>query len=158
MTARSSARSSVRRKWRGTWNRAFSMSAHGLIGFSRTMRTWAYFRSRVFEGEHAEGEMGARVRKTRTSRRSRIARQNHITELVNFTKNYFSQRNINVKVEFSWARLRRGRGRPCGRDGDVTETEARLSTRLVIIHTLLETNTKLIANNTSTKDTWKDRK
>ncbi len=82
------------------------------------------------------------------------------TELVNFTRNYFSQRNINVKVEFSWgateAKVVEGL---VDAMVDVTETGSTIRAHgLKIIHTLLETNTKLIANNASTKDPWKRSK
>jgi ATP phosphoribosyltransferase len=82
------------------------------------------------------------------------------TELVNFTKNYFAQRNIRVQVEFSWgateAKVVEGM---VDAMVDVTETGSTIKAHgLKIIHTLLETNTKLIANNESTKDVWKRTK
>jgi ATP phosphoribosyltransferase len=82
------------------------------------------------------------------------------TELVNFTKNYFEQRNINVEVEFSWgateAKVVEGL---VDAMVDITETGSTIKAHgLKIIHTLLETNTKLIANNESSKDSWKRAK
>src|SRR4030043_903736 len=79
------------------------------------------------------------------------------TELVNFTKKYFAEKKINVHVEFSWgateAKVVEGL---VDAMVDVTETGSTIRAHgLKIIHTLLETNTKLIANNASTKDTWK---
>jgi ATP phosphoribosyltransferase len=82
------------------------------------------------------------------------------TELVNFTRKYFEQRNIPVDIEFSWgateAKVVEGLV-----DGivEVTETGSTIRAHgLKIIHTLLETNTKLIANKKSMKDPWKRAK
>lgn len=82
------------------------------------------------------------------------------TELVNFTKRYFSERNIPVKVEFSWgateAKVAEGL---VDAIVEVTETGATIRAHgLKIIHTLLETNTKLIANKDSLKDPKKRAK
>jgi len=82
------------------------------------------------------------------------------TELVNFTKNYFQQKNIPVKVEFSWgateAKVVEGL---VDAIVEVTETGSTIKAHgLKIIHTLLETNTKLIANRSSVKDPWKKDK
>jgi ATP phosphoribosyltransferase len=82
------------------------------------------------------------------------------TELVNFTKRYFSERNIPVKVEFSWgateAKVVEGL---VDAIVEITETGTTLRAQgLKIIHTLLETNTKLIANKKSMQDTWKKQK
>jgi ATP phosphoribosyltransferase len=78
------------------------------------------------------------------------------TELVNFTKRYFSGLGINVDVEFSW-----GATEVKVADGlvdaivEVTETGSTIKAHnLKIIHELLVTNTKLIAN----KESWKDKK
>ncbi|MGQ9842984.1 MAG: ATP phosphoribosyltransferase [Spirochaetota bacterium] len=76
------------------------------------------------------------------------------TELVNFTKKYFNDRNIPVKVEFSWgateAKVVEGL---VDAIVEVTETGSTIKAHgLKIIYTLLETNTKLIANNQSMKD------
>jgi len=82
------------------------------------------------------------------------------TELVNFTKKYFAERNIPVRVEFSWgateAKVVEG---IVDAIVEVTETETTLKANgLRIIETLLETNTKLIANPLSIKDQWKKEK
>jgi ATP phosphoribosyltransferase len=79
------------------------------------------------------------------------------TELVNFTKNYFKQRNIPVKVEFSWgateAKVVEGL---VDAIVEVTETGSTIRAHgLKIIETLLETNTKLVANKKSFEDEWK---
>lgn len=82
------------------------------------------------------------------------------TELVNFTKKYFNDRNIPVKVEFSWgateAKVVEGL---VDAIVEVTETGSTIKAHgLKIIHTLLETNTKLIANKQSMKDLAKRAK
>ena len=82
------------------------------------------------------------------------------TELVNFTKKYFSDRGIPVDIEFSWgateAKVVEGL---VDAIVEVTETGSTIKAhRLKIIHTLLETNTKLIANRISMKDAWKRNK
>jgi ATP phosphoribosyltransferase len=82
------------------------------------------------------------------------------TELVNFTRKYFSDRNIPVKVEFSWgateAKVVEGL---VDAIVEVTETGSTIKAHgLKIIYTLLETNTKLIANKQSMKDSTKRAK
>jgi len=76
------------------------------------------------------------------------------TELVKFTKNYFSERNINVAVEFSWgateAKVVSGLADAVV---EVTETESTIKAHgLRIIHELMQTNTQLIANHA----TWQN--
>jgi len=82
------------------------------------------------------------------------------TELVAFTRAYFAERGIPVKVEFSW-----GATEAKAVDGlvdaivEVTETGTTLRANgLKIVHTLLETNTKLIANKAAMQDPDKRRK
>lgn len=70
------------------------------------------------------------------------------TELVNFTKKYFAERGIDVKVEFSWgateAKVVSGLADAIV---EVTETGSTIKAHgLEIIHELLRTNTQLIAN------------
>ncbi|MBN2160038.1 MAG: ATP phosphoribosyltransferase [Spirochaetes bacterium] len=82
------------------------------------------------------------------------------TELVNFTKNYFKQRDIPVQVEFSWgateAKVVEGL---VDAIVEVTETGSTIRAHgLKIIETLLETNTKLVANKNSFEDEWKKSK
>jgi len=79
------------------------------------------------------------------------------TELVNFTRQYFKDKNINVDVAFSW-----GATEAKVVDGladaivEVTETGSTIKAHnLKIIEELLITNTKLIANKTSWEDTDK---
>ena len=82
------------------------------------------------------------------------------TELVNFTKKYFQDKNIPVNVEFSWgateAKVVEGL---VDAIVEVTETGSTIRAHgLKIIHTLLETNTKLLASKKSLKDPWKREK
>jgi len=79
------------------------------------------------------------------------------TELVHFTKRYFTERGIDVEVEFSWgateAKVVEGL---VDAIVEVTETGTTIKAHgLKIIHTLLETNTALIANTKATADPWK---
>jgi ATP phosphoribosyltransferase len=76
------------------------------------------------------------------------------TELVEFTRRYFSERNIDVKVEFSWgateAKVVSGLADAIV---EVTETGSTIKAHgLRIIKDLMQTNTQLIANH----DAWKD--
>lgn len=79
------------------------------------------------------------------------------TELVNFTRRYFSERNIRVDVEFSWgateAKVVSGLADAIV---EVTETGSTIRAHgLKIIHDLMETNTQLIANRDACNDPWK---
>lgn len=82
------------------------------------------------------------------------------TELVNFTRKYFAERNINVHVEFSW-----GATEAKVVDGlvdaivEVTETGTTIrANKLRIVHELMRTNTQLITNYDAWKDPWKRKK
>jgi ATP phosphoribosyltransferase len=79
------------------------------------------------------------------------------TELVNFTKRFFGERGIQVKVEFSWgATEAKVAERLVDAIVEVTETGTTLKAHgLRIVDTLLETNTKLIAHRASMRDRWK---
>ncbi|HUV09127.1 MAG TPA: ATP phosphoribosyltransferase [Spirochaetia bacterium] len=82
------------------------------------------------------------------------------TELVNYTRQYFAERNIPVEVEFSWgateAKVVEGL---VDAIVEVTETGSTIRAHgLKIIHTLLESNTKLIANKKSLKVAEKKKK
>ena len=76
------------------------------------------------------------------------------TELVEFTKNYFSERQIDVEIEFSWgateAKVVSGLADAVV---EVTETESTIKAHgLRIIHELMQTNTQLIVNH----DAWQN--
>lgn len=79
------------------------------------------------------------------------------TELINFTKKYFTDRGIPVNVEFSWgateAKVVEGL---VDAIVEITETGSTIKAHgLKIIHTLMETNTKIIANKKSLEDPFK---
>jgi ATP phosphoribosyltransferase len=82
------------------------------------------------------------------------------TEMVNFTKRYFAERNIPVEVEFSW-----GATEAKAAQGlvdaivEVTETGTTIRAHgLKIIHELMESCPQLIANKTAWADPWKRAK
>jgi len=82
------------------------------------------------------------------------------TELVNFTRRYFKERGISLKVEFSWgateAKVASGLADAIV---EVTETGSTIRAHgLKIIQELMQTNTQLIANHQSWKDPWKKSK
>ncbi|MBN1834786.1 MAG: ATP phosphoribosyltransferase [Spirochaetales bacterium] len=82
------------------------------------------------------------------------------TELVGFTRRYFEELGIPVEVEFSWgateAKVVEGL---VDAIVEVTETGSTIRAHgLRIVHTLLESNTKLIANGASMADGWKRSK
>ncbi|MGA9507263.1 MAG: ATP phosphoribosyltransferase [Candidatus Sulfotelmatobacter sp.] len=75
------------------------------------------------------------------------------TELVSFTRNYFANRNVPVKVEFSWGATEVKPPLLADAIVEVTETGSSLrANHLRIIETVLESNTQLIANNTAWAD------
>ncbi len=82
------------------------------------------------------------------------------TELVNFTRRFFEQRNIDVRVSFSWgateAKVVSGLADAIV---EVTETGSTIRAHgLKILYDMMETNTQLIANKTSYQDPWKKAK
>lgn len=82
------------------------------------------------------------------------------TELINFTKEYFAERSIDVDVEFSWgateAKVVEGLADAIV---EVTETGSTIRAHgLRIVQDLMETNTQLIANKKSWEDSWKREK
>jgi ATP phosphoribosyltransferase len=69
------------------------------------------------------------------------------TELVEVTKNYFAERNVNVQVEFSWGATEVKPPMLADAIVEVTETGSSLrANRLRIVETVLESNTQVIAN------------
>ncbi len=77
------------------------------------------------------------------------------TELVQYTEKYFSDRNIDVTVEFSWgATEAKASSGLADAIVEITETESTIKAHgLRIIEELMQTNTQLIANH----NTWKDQ-
>jgi ATP phosphoribosyltransferase len=81
------------------------------------------------------------------------------TELVEFTKRYFANKNIPVMVEFSWGATEVKPPTLADAIVEVTETGSSLrANRLRIIETLMESETQLIANKNSYQDAWKREK
>lgn len=82
------------------------------------------------------------------------------TELVKFTKKYFAERKIPVKVDFSWgateAKVVEGL---CDAIVEVTETGSTLKANgLRIVETLMTSNPVIIANKKSWENRWKREK
>jgi len=74
------------------------------------------------------------------------------TEIMGLTQRYFEERNIDVKVEFSWGATE-VKARMVDAIVDVTETGSSLrANKLKVIDELLTSTTRLIAN----KDAWAD--
>jgi ATP phosphoribosyltransferase len=81
------------------------------------------------------------------------------TELVNVTRNYFSARNIPVKVEFSWGATEVKPPTLADAIVEITETGSSLrANRLRIVETVMESTTQLIANKIAWADDEKRRK
>jgi len=81
------------------------------------------------------------------------------TELVQTAKRYFAAKQVPVEVEFSWGATEVKVPDLVDAIVDITETGSSLrANKLRIIDTLLETNTKLIANRKSWADPVKRRK
>lgn len=82
------------------------------------------------------------------------------TELVNVSKRFFAEKNINVDIEFSWgateAKVVSGL---VDAIVEVTETESTIRAHgLRIIDELMESNTQFIANKEAWNDPWKREK
>jgi len=76
------------------------------------------------------------------------------TELVNYTKRYFTEKGIDVNIEYSWgateAKVVSGLADAIV---EITETESTIRAHgLRIIHEMMQTNTQLIAN----REAWKN--
>jgi ATP phosphoribosyltransferase len=80
------------------------------------------------------------------------------TELVNVTKKFFADRNINVKVEFSWGTTE-VKARLVDAIVELTETGTSLqANNLRIIDTVISSTTRLIANQQSWNNKFKREK
>lgn len=74
------------------------------------------------------------------------------TELVNATRRFFEQKNVNVKVEFSWGATE-VKARLVNGIVELTETGSSIkANNLKIIDTLMTSTTRFIAN----KEAWRD--
>jgi ATP phosphoribosyltransferase len=81
------------------------------------------------------------------------------TELVSVTRDYFSRKAVDVKVEFSWGATEVKPPMLADAIVEVTETGSSLkANRLRILETVLESNTQLIANKCCYSDRDKRRK
>jgi ATP phosphoribosyltransferase len=81
------------------------------------------------------------------------------TELVEVTRRYFAQKNVPVKVEFSWGATEVKPPTLADAIVEVTETGSSLkANRLRIIDTVMESETHLIANKTAYAEPWKREK
>jgi ATP phosphoribosyltransferase len=82
------------------------------------------------------------------------------TELVSYTRRYFAEKGINIKVEFSWgtteAKVVEGL---VDAIVDVTETGSTIRAHgLRIVHEIMQSTPRLIANKISWEDPWKKEK
>ncbi|MDR2709219.1 MAG: ATP phosphoribosyltransferase [Elusimicrobiota bacterium] len=81
------------------------------------------------------------------------------TELLNYTKKYFSQRNIDAKVEFSWGATEAKAGTLVDAIVELTETGSSLkANKLRIVDEILTSTTRFIANSAALNDPWKKEK
>ncbi|MFC1768379.1 ATP phosphoribosyltransferase [Nanoarchaeota archaeon] len=81
------------------------------------------------------------------------------TEAVNITKKYLKENNITADVEFSWGATEVKAPELVDAIVEITETGSSLkANNLRIIDTLLESNTKLIANKKAYENKWKKLK
>ncbi len=80
------------------------------------------------------------------------------TELVNVTKKYFADKNIDVKVEFSWGATE-VKARLVDAIVELTETGSSLiANKLRVIDTIVTSTTRFIANKQSLQDKFKREK
>jgi ATP phosphoribosyltransferase len=81
------------------------------------------------------------------------------TELVSFTRNYFANRKVDVRVEFSWGATEVKPPLLADAIVEVTETGSSLrANHLRILETVLESNTQLVANQVAWADAARRQK
>ena len=81
------------------------------------------------------------------------------TELVNVAKDYLDANGVNASVEFSWGATEVKPPLLADAIVEITETGSSLrANNLRIVETVLESTTRLIANNASFGDKWKNGK
>lgn len=81
------------------------------------------------------------------------------TEVVNITKKYLKENNVNAHVEFSWGATEVKPGILVDAIVEVTETGSSLkANNLRIADTIMESSTRLVANMDAYKDPWKKKK
>ena len=94
------------------------------------------------------------IRRIEDLRGKRVA-----TELVQFTRRYLKEREIDALVEFSWGATEVKAPRLADAIVELTETGSSLrANNLRIVETILESTTVLIANRDAWKDPWKRQK
>ena len=80
------------------------------------------------------------------------------TELVEVTRQYFAQKGIDVRVEFSWGATE-VKARLLDAIVDITETGSSIkANKLRVLDTIMTTATRLIANKAAWEIEWKRRK
>lgn len=88
-----------------------------------------------------------------------LANKTIATELVEVTKRYFAEKNVPVKVEFSWGATEVKPPTLADAIVEVTETGSSLkANRLRIIDTVMASETHVIANPAAYADPWKKNK
>ena len=81
------------------------------------------------------------------------------TELVNVSKRYLKKNGVEAQVEFSWGATESKPPELADAIIEVTETGSSLrANNLVILETVMESNTVVIANLNAWKDPWKKKK
>ncbi|MDR2860244.1 MAG: ATP phosphoribosyltransferase [Elusimicrobiota bacterium] len=81
------------------------------------------------------------------------------TELLNFTKKYFSKNGVKAKIEFSWGATEAKAGPLVDAIVELTETGSSLrANKLRIVDEILTSTTRFIANPAALKDKWKREK
>jgi len=81
------------------------------------------------------------------------------TELVNVSKAYLKKHGVTANVEFSWGATEAKPPELADAIIEVTETGSSLrANNLIILETVMESNTVVIVNKTAWEDPWKKRK
>ncbi len=81
------------------------------------------------------------------------------TELVGVVKKYCKKHKVNAKVEYSWGATEAKPPRLADAIVELTETGSSLrANKLKILDTVLESNTVIISNKETMKDSWKKQK
>jgi ATP phosphoribosyltransferase len=81
------------------------------------------------------------------------------TEAVGLTKHFLAQHDVTAEIEFSWGATEVKPPLLADAIVDVTETGSSLrANQLKVIHTVLESTPRFIANHTSLESTWKRSK
>ena len=81
------------------------------------------------------------------------------TELVNVSKEYLKKNGVEAHVEFSWGATEAKPPELADAIIEVTETGSSLrANNLVILETIMESNTVVIVNKSAWKDAWKKKK